>query len=348
MQKINLKKYFSNNELYLIAGVFAFVLSVLVFTFFSPNYFDSDEPVELVIPRGATLNEVVDSLYSKGVIKGKFNIKAAAFIYGADKKIKAGKYKIPNGLSYLDLIELFINGSPVEQVKITIPEGIWLKDLASLLKRELGVDSAKVMELSKSRSFLSSLGLGDEVESLQGYLLPETYYFYPDSDAETVLRKLKSEMDSVFDNPEIQKRMKELGMNKHEILTLASIIDAESNDFSEFKTISGVYHNRLKRGMLLQADPTVQFLIRHRRNKKVYYKDLEIESEYNTYKHPGLPPGPINNPGKDAIMAALYPEKHNFYYFVADGNGGHKFASTQREHEQNVLEYRRWRRSQNN
>ncbi|MGK9477169.1 endolytic transglycosylase MltG [Melioribacter sp. OK-6-Me] len=348
MQKINLNKYFSNNEIYLIAGVFAFVLSVFIFTFFSPNYYESDEPIELIIPRGATLNQVIDSLYSKKVIKGKFNIKVAAFIYGADKKIKAGKYKIPNGLSYLDLIELFIDASQATQIRVTIPEGIWMKDLASLLQKELNIDSAKVMELSRSRSFLRSLGLDENINSLQGYLLPETYYFYPASEAEEILRKLKSEMDTLFNKPEVQKRMKELGMNKHEILTLASIIDAESNNFSEFKTISGVYHNRLKRGMLLQADPTVQFLIRHRKNKKVYYKDLEIDSRYNTYKYPGLPPGPINNPGKDAIMAALYPEKHNYYYFVADGNGGHKFASTPSEHEQNVLEYRQWRRSQNN
>ncbi len=348
MQKINLNKYFSNNEIYLLAGVFAFVLSVLTFTFFSPNYYDSDEPVELIIPRGATLNQVIDSLYSKKIIKGKFNIKVAAFIYGADKKIKAGKYKIPNGLSYLDLIELFIDSSQAAQIRVTIPEGIWMNDLASLLQRELNIDSAKVMELSRSRSFLRSLALDENIKSLEGYLLPETYYFYPNSEAEEILRKLKSEMDTLFNKPEVQKRMKELGMNKHEILTLASIIDAESNNFSEFKTISGVYHNRLKRGMLLQADPTVQFLIRQRNNKKVYYKDLEIDSKYNTYKYPGLPPGPINNPGKDAIMAALYPERHNYYYFVADGNGGHKFASTPNQHEQNVLEYRQWRRSQNN
>jgi len=136
-------------------------------------------------------------------------------------------------------------------------------------------------------------------------------------------------------------------MTKHEILTLASIVEAESNIFSEYKTISGVYHNRLEKGIALQADPTVQYLIRERKNKKVYLKDLEINSKFNTYKFPGLPPAPINNPGKDAIMAALYPENNKYLYFVADGTGRHNFSETFTEHSQNVLRYRQWRNNQN-
>ena len=136
-------------------------------------------------------------------------------------------------------------------------------------------------------------------------------------------------------------------MDKHKILTMASIIDGESNMLSEFQRIAGVYYNRLKNGWRLQADPTVQYVVRQRRKKvnKIYYKDLEIDSRYNTYKYYGLPPSPINNPGKDAIMAALYPEKHNYYYFVADGNGGHVFSKTSREHQNNVNRYRTWRRN---
>lgn len=328
----------------MIVSFFAFVLGLLLFTFFSPNYYDEKENVIIDIPKGATLTHVIDTLYTRKVIPNKTNMKIAAFIYGADRKIKAGRYFIPNGLSYLKLTELLINDSPVEQISVTIPEGIWQNELAKLFKEKLGIDSVRFMALSHSRSFILSLGL--DAANLEGYLLPNTYFFYPNATAEEVLRKLKNEMDKLF-TPEVEERMKALKMTKHDILTLASIVEAESNIFAEYKTISGVYHNRLEKGIALQADPTVQYLIRGRKNKKVYLKDLEINSKFNTYKYPGLPPGPINNPGKDAITAALYPENNKYLYFVADGTGGHNFSETFTEHSQNVQRYRQWRNSQN-
>lgn len=299
----------------------------------------------LEVKKGQTLTQVIDTLYSKEIIPNKTNMKIAAIIYGAERKVKAGRYSIPNGLSYLQLVELLIEGSPDPEVLITIGEGIWQKDLAKLLKEKFGIDSSKVMELSKSRSFLN--GLGINADYLEGYLLPDTYFFYAHSTAEEILRKLSNQMNRVFNDSNVVERMQELKMNKHQILTLASIIDAESNLFSEFKTISGVYHNRLKKGMLLQADPTVQYLIRDRRKNKIYFKDLEIDSRFNTYKYAGLPPAPINNPGRDAIMAALYPEKHNYYYFVADGTGGHNYSANYIDHSKNVIRYREWRALQN-
>jgi len=328
----------------LIISFFVFVLALLVFTFFSPNYYNEQEPIQVDIPRGLTLSNVVDSLYEKKIIKNRTNIKIAAFLYGAERNIKAGRYSIPNGLNYLQLIELLIEGRPAEQISVTIPEGIWQHDLAKLLKENLGIDSLTIVELSKSNSFLNSLGV--EADNLEGYLLPETYFFFTNSTAEEVLRRMKNEMDKIFNSADIQARMKELKMNKHQILTIASIIEGESNKLSEFKTISGVYHNRLKKGMLLQADPTVQFLIRERKNKKVFYKDLEIDSKFNTYKYAGLPPAPINNPGKAAVLAALYPETHNYYFFVADGRGGHNFSQNHIQHTENVARYREWRRNQ--
>lgn len=343
-QNQNKKILFKRNEIITIAAFFAFVLGLLIFTFFSPNYYNSESTIELDIPKGETLTKVIDSLYSREIIPNKLNMKIASYLYGADRKIKAGRYSIPNGLSYIQLVELLINGSTTEQVLITIPEGICQNELAGLLEEKLMADSSKVMGLSSSKSFLNSLNIN--AKDLEGYLLPESYYFYPLSSEEDILRRLKSEMDKFF-SPKLIERMNELKMTKREVLTLASIIDGESNSISEFKIISGVYHNRLKKGMLLQADPTVQYLIRNRKNKKIYLKDLEIDSKYNTYKYVGLPPGPINNPGKDAILAALYPDKNDYLYFVADGNGGHHFSKTFSEHSQNVMRYRIWQRKQN-
>jgi UPF0755 protein len=340
-----IRTIFSRKETIYIVLFFFFVLALLIFTFFFPNYYKIQEPVMIEVKKGETLSQVVDSLYSKEIIPNKTNMKIASILYGAERKIKAGRYNIPNGLSYLQLVELLIEGSPDPEVLITIGEGIWQMNLAKILKENFGIDSSKVMELSKSRSFLNALGI--TADNLEGYLLPETYYFYAHSTVEEILRKLSDQMNRIFNDIKVIERMKELNMNKHQILTLASIIEAESNLFPEFKTISGVYYNRLRKGMLLQADPTVQYIIRDRRKNKIYFKDLEIDSKFNTYKYPGLPPAPINNPGKDAIIAALYPEKHNYYYFVADGNGGHNFSTNYIDHSKNVNKYREWRALQN-
>lgn len=343
-QKISTKRILSRNQFYVVALFFIFVLAVLLFTFFSPNYYEHESPYRIDIKRGESLTNVIDTLYEHKLIPSKLKMKIITFVYGAEKKVKAGRYDIPNGLSYVKLVELLVNGSPTEQVSVTLPEGIWQSEIAQILRENLNIDSSRVIDLSTSRSFINSLDLN--TKSLEGYLLPETYYFYPNSTAEEILRKLKLQMDKVF-TLEIENRMAELKMTKHQILTLASIIDGESNLVSEFRTISGVYHNRLKIGMALQADPTVQYLIRDRHKNKILKKDLLINSKFNTYKYSGLPPAPINNPGKDAIMAALYPEKHNYLFFVANGSGGHSFSYSTDEHEQNVMKYRLWRKTQN-
>lgn len=337
------KKRFSENEVYLIAGFFGFVLGFLIITFFTPNYYKKIPPIEINVREGATLTEVVDSLCKYEVIPSRFNLKVAAFLYGAERKIKAGKYKIPNGLSYIQLVQLLVEGSPLAQKLVSIPEGIWQPKLAGIVQRELEIDSTEFMELSYDQNFLRSIGVNSF--SLEGYLLPETYYFFVDISPVNFIRKLVNEMHKFFDDAK-RKRAEELGLSMHEVLTLASIIEAETSIKSELQTVSGVYHNRLKIGMRLQADPTVQYLIRNRRSPIVLLKDLQIESPYNTYLNTGLPPSPINNPGKDAILAALYPEENNYYYFVADGKGGHKFASTHNEHLRNVSEYRQWQREQ--
>jgi UPF0755 protein len=289
----------------------------------------------------------VDDLYDEGIISSKFNMKAAAFLIGVDKKIKAGHYDIPDGISYIGLLSLLNEGAPKVQKLVTIQEGIWQKDLAELLSEEFGFPAEEILKLSKDDEFIEELDL--DTKNLEGYLLPDTYYFYESSSPREILTKLVNEMKVIFNDIEVRKRMHKLKLDKNEVLTLASIIDGESNIVSEFERISGVYHNRLKKRWKLQADPTVQYVVRQKRKKvnKIYYKDLEIDSKYNTYKYYGLPPSPINNPGKDAIMAALYPEEHNYFYFVADGTGGHIFARTSREHQNNVARYRDWRRRNN-
>lgn len=334
----------SRNEFYVVAAFFAFVLILLIFTFYSPNSLPNDNPIEVELRNGDSVDQIVDSLYSKKVIASKLNMKIAIMLKGAEKRIKAGTYYIDKPMSYLELTDVLSGEEITMQKKVTIPEGIEQRELASLLQKELKIDSSEFIGISSSKTFLRSLNI--EAENLEGYLLPETYYFYSSSGARGVIRKLNDQLNTIWTKKNIEQ-LKKLKMTKHQILTLASIIDGESNVFSEFATISGVYHNRLKKGMALQADPTVAYLIRNRRNKKITRKDLAIDSKYNTYKYPGLPPGPINNPGKQAINAALYPEKNKYLYFVANGNGTHSFAVSYDEHANNVSKYRRWLRNQN-
>ena len=313
-------------------------------TFFTPNYYKKPAPVLFESQKGASLDSVVYSLYNNELIPSRANMQIAAFLFGAERKIKAGRYYIPNGLSYLQLIEIFLEGTPEEQKLVTIPEGIWQHNLARLLNEKIDVNPEEILKLSKDKNFIKSLGL--ETDNLEGYLLADTYYFYTHSSAQEILRKLKREMDNLFvDSVKIEMEL--LNMTKNQVLTMASIIEGESNIPGEFKRIAGVYYNRLKRRMRLQADPTIQYLIRERKRfNKILLKDLEIDSPYNTYMHYGLPPAPINNPGKAAVLAAVFPEINNYYYFVADGNGGHKFSRTYSEHQRNVNQYRIWRNSQ--
>lgn len=331
----NLKK----SDYIIIIAFFFLVLGFLLYSFFYPNYYKQAAPAKFKVAKGESIDRIIDSLYVQQIIPNKFNMKVAFYLSGQAKNIKAGIYYIPNGLSYFGLIDLFVNQPHNREVLIAIPEGIWQYKLAGFLHRKMEVDSAKIMALSKDSAFIAKLNL--QTDNLEGHLLPEGYYFWADAKPEEILERLKIEQDKIFTDS-VNKQISKLKMTKDQILTLASIIDGESNNFKEFKRISGVYHNRLRTKMPLQADPTIQYLVRDERNGGLLRKDFEINSPFNTYKHTGLPPAPINNPGRDAIMAAVFPEKHNYLYFVADGNGSHIFAKSFPEHEKNVTKYKKW------
>ena len=221
----------SRNEFYIVAAFFAFVLILLIFTFYSPNSLPNNKAVEVELRRGDSVDQIVDSLYTKGLIPSKFNMKIAITLKGAEKKIKAGIYYIDKPMSYLELTEVLSGSQVVMQKKVTIPEGIEQPELASLLQRELNIDSAEFIGLSGSKPFLRSLNI--DADNLEGYLLPETYYFYTTSYAGSVIRKLNDQLNTIWTN-ENREQLKKLKMTEHQILTLASIIDGESNVFSEF------------------------------------------------------------------------------------------------------------------
>tara|TARA_B100000700_G_scaffold227303_1_gene250917 strand:- start:111 stop:770 length:660 start_codon:yes stop_codon:yes gene_type:complete len=196
------------------------------------------------------------------------------------------------------------------------------------ISNELSIPSQEIDALCKNTEFLLSYGITGGI--IEGYLFPDTYFFSENSSAKNVIGTLLKEGER-FWTPSKLLRAKKLGFTKHEIITLASIIEGEAVHNEERAIISAVYHNRLKKNMKLQADPTIQFILDDK-PRRLLNKDLKVDSPYNTYLYHGLPPGPINSPGEKSIIAALYPEKNDYLFFVATGNGYHSFSKNERQH----------------
>ena len=333
----------SKSQLIVVIIVFVAVVLLGYFTFFTPNHFEQNSPVTFEVRIAEPFSSVVERLYQQKIIPSKFNFRVAAFLYGAEKRIKAARFYIKNDLSYLDLLDQLING-PADYIKrIKINNGQTIKWLGAKVKRDLSIDSAAFVNLARDKEFIKSLGL--DVPTLEGYLFSKTYRIYEHSSPEEALTTFYKAFQKFFDDS-LKQQAQKIGFSIHQVLTLASIIKGETDNVEEMPRISGVYHNRLRIGMPLQADPTIQYLLPGGW-RRLTYQDLKINSPYNTYKYRGLPPTPINNPGKDAILAALYPEKNNYLYFVSNGNGSHRFSKTYTEHLRNVEQYRRWLSKQN-
>ena len=335
-KKVKYKSLLSAKELVLIAVFFLAVLAVFYFTFFTPNYYSQISPVTFEVKKGESFSHITNRLYDAHIIPGKFNFKVAGIIYGALTKIRPARYYIPNGLSYLDLIEYFVSGKADYLKTVRLYDGSSSKSFASRLRVELYIDSISFLNEVKNRKLLDSLGIHES--SFEGYLLPQDYDLYERSSPQEIIGILYKRFKN-FMNDTLKEEIALRNYNVHSVLTMASIVNGETNKKEEMARIAGVYYNRLKIGMKLQADPTIQYL-QPNGSKRLSYEDLKLNSPYNTYKYSGLPPEPIDNPGKNAIIAAVYPEKHHYLYFVADGKGGHNFARTFTEHLKNVQLYR--------
>ena len=275
-----------------------------------------------------SLNSVSNLLFENNVIVNQNIFKLKVFSRGLASKIPTGKFLIEGKISDAILIDLIFNKGPIK-LKLTIPEGLRSKNLFQNINTLLNTDY-DFNKYFNSTEILEEYGLN--ASSLEGYLFPDTYYLYHDSLPNEIINILLTEFWKQFDE-NLQNRANQLGFSVHEVVTLASIIEGEAMLDSERRTISSVYHNRLKINMKLQADPTIQYIIPGP-PKTLSNRDLRIKSDYNTYQNYGLPPGPINNPGIESIKAALYPEDTNFLFFVAQGDGSHAFTTNEKDHEE--------------
>lgn len=283
--------------------------------------------VEVYIPEGATIPKIADILHSRGLIDHPLLFRYAVRVMGADTKIQAGRMTLAGGRSLFELIRNLTRVKALG-IPVTIPEGLTAAEIAGVLQRKLGVDSSAFMKVVQDTQLVRETGI--EGPSLEGYLFPDTYFIAPHAD----VRRVAFRMVANFRNrvpKDVAERATAVGLTVHEVVTLASIIEWEAMLRSEAPVISSVYHNRLRRGMLLQADPTVSYALA-KGPSRLYYSDLKVDSPYNTYLYPGLPPGPINNPGAASIEAAVRPASTGYLFFVARGDGTHAFTSSLEDH----------------
>ncbi len=325
----------------LIVAFLVAAAGVLVIIFYAPNDFGDQKEKVFVVWKGQSFASVVDSLEARQIIRDRALFVFVARVYSGTHKIRAGRYVFASGISNSHLFLSLRDGWGNEPITVVIPEGLLARLQAKIFARQLGTDSARFVALVHDPDFAARLGIN--APSLEGYLLPDSYRFFWQTDEKEIIMKMVGEFHQFY-NDSLQERAQSLGWSTGQVVTLASIVEGEAILDEERGRISGVYHNRLKRGMRLEADPTIQFFIADG-PRRLLYSDLKLDHPYNTYRNAGLPPGPVNNPGRESIRAALFPEENQYLFFVANGKGGHWFSATYAEHLRRVRQYRRDRRS---
>lgn len=290
---------------------------------------DLDSPrLEVKVAPGMTFRQVQEDLVEKGIVTNPDLFRWAAYATRRENDIQTGRYLFRYGESISCILRKLSRGE-VEYTRVVIPEGLYMKEIASLLQEKGVVDSIAFMETATDSQFVTDLGILEP--TLEGYLFPDTYLFdwpiYPGEVARRMVYRFR-EIYSMY----VEQGADSTGMHGTHVVTLASIVQAEAVYASEMPRISAVYHNRLRAGMRLEADPTVAYALGGVR-RRLWLKDLKVKSPYNTYRVKGLPPGAICSPGRSALEAAVNPlTGSNEYYFVADGTGRHHFSKTYNEH----------------
>lgn len=308
---------------FLVGGV---VLSGLLF--FPSQVSQTIETREVLIPKGAALEEIAGILHANDLVGNPQLFMLAARVLGYDRGLKAGRFTIPVGSSIYRILRQLARGMSSQDM-MTIPEGWRADEIAHYLHERVKVDPMRFLALVGDSAFARSLGV--PADRLEGYLFPETYPFYPLLSSEEIARVMVDRGLRTF-GEEMSKPGAHLGLTLHQLVTLASIVEAEAQLPSERPRIAAVFYNRLREGMMLQSDPTVVYALGVWRNR-VLYRDLDVKSPYNTYRNKGLPPGPICNPGRGAFHAVLFPNPDTTeFYFVARGDGTHIFSKAWEDH----------------
>ena len=315
-------------------------LLALIWIILGLFYFQASRPVSnntqlqtFEIKPGMTLNKVAKKLSREGLIRSSSAFKAIALLQEKQKLIMIGEYNVSASMLPTEILQRITSGKTILP-PVTIPEGYRIIEIGDILVKNGLADKGKFLEQTKNTKLLKEIA----TDSLEGYLFPETYHFGKFTNERTIVKKMVDTFKERTLKQEFLNRAKEIGFSFHEIITLASLIEKETGKDSERKQISSVFHNRLKKNMLLQTDPTVIYAIENF-DGNIKKRDLKIDSPYNTYRYKGLPPGPISSPGLKSIIAALYPANTSNLYFVSRRDGSHQFSSTLNQHNEAVQKY---------
>jgi UPF0755 protein len=319
------------------APMFAFAMAIVWFYFAVHMWTYQGEDQVFVVKPNESFSRINARLYKKGLIKSARIFHRWAQFQNSMEKTKAGQYVIKSGSSVNDILQVLIKGQSLT-LKVTIPEGKNLFEIAKILQdHKIIGDANEFIATAKDQIFTRSLKI--PAERVEGYLYPETYYFTPNSSAETVIKK----MVQVFNHQtkELDFTSAPIDFSKHQLVILASLVEKETGAGHERPLIAGVFYNRLRKRQRLQSDPTTIYGIWEYYEGNLKKKHLLEKTPYNTYKITGLPKGPIANPGRASLEAVLNPAKHNFYYFVSKNNGTHIFSETYKQHVQAVNNYQK-------
>jgi len=295
----------------------------------------SKGPRIVEIPPRDGLLDIARRLDEAGVIRSPFGFALLALAQGSARALKAGEYEVPQGSNTFAVLNLLEGGKVINHA-VLLREGFTLAELAQAVEAEGLARAEDVVRVGRDPLFLRTLEI--PASSVEGYLFPDTYQFVKGVTPEEMLARMVAKMRSQL-TPDILKAAEARGLNMHQLLTLASIIEREGVERKELPLISAVFWNRLKRDMPLQADPTVQYAVGKGR-QALTRADLQVDSPFNTYRHLGLPPGPIANPGLSAIQAAVNPARANYLYFVALDDRRHQFSESLAAHNDAVARYR--------
>jgi UPF0755 protein len=285
--------------------------------------------ITLTIPRGATLDEAIDSLAARGVVGSAGGFGVYARSRGLQGRLKSGVYAFPPQAGWRHLVSALASGRGAE-TRFVVREGLTAAEVGEVAQRQLRIPKDSFVAALGDAVARTTLAPPPQDSTVEGYLFPTTYVVPVGLGARDLVRLMTREFDEQW-REEWTRRLDTLGLSRHELVTLASIVEAEVRYPPDREFVAAVYHNRLRRKMPLQADPTVLYA-HGRRLPRVRERHLQIRSPYNTYIHRGLPPGPIGQPGIASLQAALYPKTVGYLYFVAQPDGKHVFSETYKQH----------------
>jgi UPF0755 protein len=314
---------------WIVGGVFYYTAT---HSFVEKN---NQAPVSVEITSGMTLNKISNLLEERDLIGNSLVFQLLAYLQEKQGQVQSGEYALSPSMTPMDILEVVTSGKTILHA-VTIPEGYRITEIAALLEAKGLVNAEKFIQETKNEELIQSAGIAGN--SLEGYLFPETYNFSKNTSERKIIQRLLDIYHEKIKQHELRKRAQSINLSFHQVMTLASLIEKETGVDEERKLISSVFHNRLRKKMLLQTDPTVIYAMADF-DGNIRKKDLQVDSPYNTYRYKGLPPGPIASPGIKSIIAALEPSESDYLYFVSRKDGSHQFSSNLMDHNRAVRKY---------